>query len=241
MANMDPFNAFNSHRSTVNYLTHFSKKWKFLYVETPKVACSAIKRTLQLLELDGNETVLPQNVHDRRQSPLLLPKHDVDGFRHALTASDYTRFAFVRNPFARVLSCYLDKFVQNDWERKWRLPKLGFEPDARISLLDFLEAIRYQSCDEMDVHWMPQSFILSRSGVNYTFIGRLENFDPDFEKIVSAIRFDDASIVSRYAPHATGAGNQVAQYIGPAERDIITDLYERDFAEFVYSTSMHNV
>lgn len=51
----------------VNYLCNIGKKRHFLYYETPKVACSTVKRTLHLLEADTPEKV-PSDVHGEARS-----------------------------------------------------------------------------------------------------------------------------------------------------------------------------
>lgn len=62
----------------------------FLYYETPKVACSTIKRKLQQVEAETPENV-PSNVHD---------------YDEVFLSRTFFRFAFVRNPHSRAPSCF---------------------------------------------------------------------------------------------------------------------------------------
>ena len=55
----------------VNYLTHIDNHRKIAYVETPKVACTSIKKFMMDQYVGGTFTLRrPGMVHDRRRSPL---------------------------------------------------------------------------------------------------------------------------------------------------------------------------
>ncbi len=225
----------------INYLVNCSEKHRFVYVETPKVACSTIKKVLQLIEMDGDQERLAVNVHDRVKSPLAAPlKMDVDpGI--LLNSDEYFRFAFVRNPFTRVLSAYLDKLVKNKWERERLLPSLGFAKDAQISLLQFLEAIREIPHIHKDIHWTPQSYLLQPLKIRYHFIGRFENFNTDFIMVIKKIKHDasDDLLKIRADQHKTNASGKVRDYIGKKERDLIIEIFEHDFKLFCYCKDPH--
>ena len=108
----------------MNYAANVSLKHKYVYIETPKVACSTIKLTLQRLEL-GDDTFNPSfdDVHDRSFSPL-LSLHSISEFEEVLEGDDYFRFCFARNPYVRTLSAYLDKVNQPKYQ-KLIAPALG--------------------------------------------------------------------------------------------------------------------
>ena len=131
-----------------NYICHWSKKHQYVYVETPKAACTTIKRVLQEAET-GSELVYdkPGDVHNRLRSPLLSPTSDMAAFAAAMHDKDYFRFCFVRNPFIRILSCYLDKMVKNQFERKRLAPKLGIDPENPPSFNYFLHAVAEQQAE----------------------------------------------------------------------------------------------
>src|SRR5688572_11911209 len=142
----------------LNYLVNISLKLRYLYVEVPKVACSSIKRTLQQLE-DENRSP-PEDVHDRDASPLMAPYDSLSLYLSAQHDPRFRRFAFVRNPFTRTLSCYLDKCVQSPWERARLLPELGLSGDTIPTMHEFLLAVQRQPTPQMDIHWLPQAVIL---------------------------------------------------------------------------------
>lgn len=217
-----------------NYLVNFSQRWRYLYLETPKVACSSIKRMLQRLELAPHGEV-PEDMHDRDQSPLMAPYDSLPGFLAAQHDPRYVRFSFVRNPFTRMLSCYLEKFVQSEWERARLATELGLPTDRVPSFKEFLLAVREQDTWDMDIHWLPQATILQ--GLNQpSFIGRFERFPEDFARFGRVVTGQADMVVEQHAAHATGADQRVAELMGNEERELIVEIYAADFERFCYST-----
>lgn len=232
---MNLYSRLSTKPITTNYLYNISMSRKVLYVETPKVACTQIKRMLQRLEA-GSSGGVPQNVHDRNESPLFSPKHSEDTFFSALYG-EYFRFSFVRNPITRVLSCYLDKFVSNKWEKARRLPGFGFEPDYDLSFLEFLNFISNQNPIDMDVHWMPQTTILSLGSVKYDFIGRFENFSADFQRICRYLGVEEFHD-NEGREHRTNASDVTCKFYGDRELEIVRRLYREDFELLMYSKNL---
>ncbi len=220
-----------------DYLIHCSERARMIYVETPKVACSTIKRMLQVVELNGDLSRLPEQVHDRKASPLKSPKTIENDVRDLFFGGGYFLFSFVRNPYTRVLSAYLDKFVNNAWERNRRAPKLGLDPDAEITFSDFLRAVRMQRDSEKDIHWMPQAFLLQPKKISYDFIGRFENFQIGFDLVAKRAGFtgDGDQALIRKDDHKTNASDRVTAFVHDLERELILDIYKADFDQFGYS------
>lgn len=155
-----------------------------------------------------------------------------------MRSQEFFRFSFVRNPFTRILSCYLDKIHNDNPDRRRCLSELGFDNDATPSFYDFLLEVRRQHYGEMDLHWVPQSFILSKNTIDYGFIGRFENFNDDLRTVVTRIQGNQDINILYYLPHATRAEEKVSQHIGPREKELILEIYENDFNEFEYSRDL---
>ena len=216
-----------------NYLCHISHRHRYLYVATPKVACTAIKHALQRYEMNGD-------LHFRRYgeehlpaiSPLLAPGHDPNLFLSALGADDWFRFTFVRNPYSRALSCYLDKIVNSSIERKRLLPLLDLDPDMGIpSFAGFLSAVAVMPVESHDLHWAPQAWLTQPARMRYHFIGRLESFDRDIRHVADLVGFE---VPDGEARHSTGADEKRAAYFGPAEIELVRSIYADDFSTFGY-------
>ena len=192
---------------------------------------------MQLAEVEGKlvyET--PSDVHSRVCSPLLAPSDDIDCFVDAMRDPDYLRFCFVRNPFTRVLSCYLDKMVRVEFERRRLAPKLGFDPEKVPSFIDFLRAVVEQKDEECDIHWTSQTYLLRPNRVRYSFIGRFELFGEQLTMVckkLSILQYNDPAA----SWHATNAYKKVKEYIGREEIDLIHRIYVCDFRNFSYGWS----
>ena len=91
------------------HATNFSLKYRYFYAETPKVGCSTIKGLLIQAE-HGQVIQYPDMdyIHHREFSPLLNAQQLVDTVAF-LEDPGVTRFCFVRNPYTRLLSAWLDK------------------------------------------------------------------------------------------------------------------------------------
>jgi len=202
-------------------------------METPKVACSSIKRMLQIAEVDGDVSRLSDDVHDRDLSPLKQMNSDPAAFTKLFDDPGTFLFCFVRNPYSRALSCYLDKFVQNEATRPRFLRQLGFAPDSHITFRDFLLAVREQTEAECNPHWAPQSFLLSPHAMKYSFIGRFEFLDAHVQLVAERLGFAEYA-GQRIAPHRTSAADKVHQYCNSEEIDLIQQIYAGDFEAFGY-------
>lgn len=220
----------------VNYLTHISEKSRCVFVEVPKAGCSVVKRVLQYSEVGGRGIDPGASVHDRSLSPLAAPisggfdLHEVFG-----EPTPYFRFSFVRNPYSRALSCYLEKIAGEQWLRDLRLPDLGFAPDAEVSFVDFLRRVRAQEPADMDIHWAPQHHLLSLAKVKYDFLGRFESFQPDLQRVIEHLGLDiPAETLARRTSHVTRAGERLDDYYEEESVGLVQQIYAGDFAALGY-------
>lgn len=218
---------------TANYLIHFSNIHKFLYVATPKVGCTTLKHYLQQVELQGLlDYRYYGEEHDAALSPLLQPVDCVRAFLEALDNDRCFKFTFVRNPFSRALSGYIDKIVNSKPERERLLPPLGIEPDNEPpSFAHFLRAVAHQAPELRDYHWAEQSWLTQPAAIQYDFVGRFERFGDDFEHVCKQIGFT-ATVPA--VEHSTHADKRYSEFYGPEEVELVREIYSRDFQTFGY-------
>jgi hypothetical protein len=230
-----PEQLFAQHPDLTEYICHWSPRLRCIYVETPKVACTTVKRILQTAELGADRRAdLPEDVHARATSPLLSPGHDPAGFVSALLDPGTFCFAFVRNPYSRALSCWLDKMVANDFERARLAPMLGLDPERQPSLREFLTAISEQPENERDPHWASQTHLLNPHAIRYTYIGRFEHFRAEFTRVCRHLGIEATTSDLPRTWHATGANRKVRTHVGDVEATLIRTIYEADFRNFGY-------
>ena len=176
---------------TFDYSLNISLKYNYLYVETPKVACSSIKTILQKMEL-GNTDISWKNfedIHNRDFSPLLKPSQ-IKPLNQYLEGNKLYKFCFSRNPYTRLLSCYSDKIQTNRPEKRFILQTLGKDPkklDTYITFYEFVHAINQQKLIEMNPHWRTQYHQTYQENIKYDYIGKIENFTNDIKNILNKI------------------------------------------------------
>src|SRR5689334_5033842 len=97
---------------TWDYHSRASLQHRYVTVATPKVGCTTIKRTLHALE--GLPPADPWwAVHDAGASMRLSAFSERDT-ETLLTSPDVLRFAFVRNPYDRMLSAWKSKILRRE-------------------------------------------------------------------------------------------------------------------------------
>ncbi|MEM1252666.1 MAG: sulfotransferase family protein [Cyanobacteria bacterium P01_H01_bin.21] len=175
-------------------------EYRFVYCPIPKVACSSLKRVMvELCSLRNTEEILrlPNDLfHTYIHHNLSLSSYIEDEALSFLRTTNYFKFAFVRNPWSRLVSAYLNKFVEApSFQNHTFIPDNAREvisacyqakdlqPDFQkmITFRQFLNYISKTPDDLLDGHWKPQYLFLSDYA--FDFIGRLENLEDDFETL----------------------------------------------------------
>ena len=160
--------------STIEYLVSNEKQCAYLVMS--KVACSAIKASFFEQEFEDN-----YSVHNK-----VREKQGKRYKRVEPGEEDYFSFTFVRNPFDRLVSCYVSKYqtditkykkTKNDFEHYlcgYLSQDEGFET--------FIEKIAKIPVLLMDKHFIPQSKVIytSNGDSRVDYIGRFETLEQDF-------------------------------------------------------------
>ncbi|MGB0904845.1 MAG: sulfotransferase family protein, partial [Mangrovicoccus sp.] len=232
---------FGARFPRLNYTINIDLDDRVAYFETPKVACTSIKA--YMIARAGArlpDFKMPQNIHDRKKSPLVELGNLNEPRALEVMLGSFKRFSFVRNPYTRILSAYLDKIVQNDHERARMLPIFGFEQTDRPSFLEFLRALEQIPNHRRDIHFVSQADLLMVDLIDYTRLGRMETFDQDFHLIREKLFQDKTAKISSNAGrhHATGAADNIATHYGQEETDMVQALFAADFKLFGYSTDI---
>lgn len=199
------------------------------------------------IKKSGNTTITafladlerPDQTHDtarsyKRSQPHLLQL----GLAQALRARRFPVVAFVRNPYARVLSAFRDKVGSGRNEVHSDVP--GFARDDADGFRAFLDHLASGGL-HANRHWWPQSDLLARPVADLALVGKLEHIVEDMGRVMELVGRDpslaqslaQAHSVSR---HTTGSQARLSQYFrDPASIDLVRRLYDRDFSFFGYS------
>ncbi|XP_051581202.1 carbohydrate sulfotransferase 14-like [Myxocyprinus asiaticus] len=168
---------------------------RFLYCYVPKVACSNWKRVLKVLS-GALANVDIKVKMDHRTDLLFLSEFSPDEIRHRL--QHYFKFLFVREPMARLLSAYRNKFGEIEaYQHKYgaeiiRRYREGYTNDEKIVGNDvtFTEFVRYlldEDPERMNEHWMPIYNLCQPCAIEYNFIGTYERLERDAAYVLERV------------------------------------------------------
>ena len=229
-----------THPSVYKHLLYISSQYNYMFCVTPKVGLTTLKQTFRRLEM-GNPSLSDgqADVNQSRMSfPLLFPTQIPD-FAKFLHRDDIKRFCFVRNPYTRTLSAYIQRIERNKVQRvtdhmKQQLGRLADE-DYIPNFEAFIDAIEAQPISIMNEHWMPQYYQVCPDQIPYHFIGRFESFETDLMDIGSQIHPDFSKYYQVDSPHRTGANSKIAKYYTDDLAKRVYTLFKKDFETFGYS------
>lgn len=219
--------------------THISLKNEYVFFQVSKVASSTVVHHLQSVEFEGSGFKV-QNPNNKHVSPHLSPfQLSGAGLTEVMESERYRKVAFVRNPFSRLLSCYLHRIVGAPESPSARLfGRVSGEVEVP-SFERFIGVICQQSSREMDRHWRVQSDEVLADVVGLDFVGRFERLGDDLcalEKYLFGRKaFDRRALKELNAsPASTGSDARLAEYYDRDLVDRVVKRFARDFELFGY-------
>jgi hypothetical protein len=218
-----------------------------MYIENAKSACTTIKASLGVAELirAGLGSFFAdnyaKNVHTNvLGTPFSKPfQLGRELFDRVATGKEFTTFTFVKNPFSRALSAYLDKVKNKLPDSSGIYAAAGKTFDDELSFPDYVQTLDriISSGSHIDKHFRPQSFQCGRGKLKIDFVGYVERFEEDFRKITSQIGFSDTEIVLGVS-HSTKARTLLRDFYGPTETEVVKKIYKDDFDMFGYGSDI---
>jgi Sulfotransferase family len=220
-------------RERFNTGIFISPKRDFLFTKNEKCGNNTARRTLQNL---ASPKPLPPDFRDvnRWAYPMLLPS-DLGLKRvEELNTRIGFKFAIVRNPYARTLSCYLDKFSHGRVNPSGLGKRLG--ADAPVNFAAFVERICAQTPAEMDPHWRIQYHNIYCERVRYDCFVKFENYEEEFGALMQ--RFFGRSEMRNVRKGQHKAELKLGDYYTPEIARAVRDKYAIDFETFGYSVGL---
>lgn len=216
---------------------------KYIFIATPKVANSTLRNILFQIALEDTPFTVG-NIYDRLESPLLSPYQLGEGlFNEILEDPAFTTFGFVRDPYTRLLSAYLDRVCRPTVTRRRLLAEMGLNLKEHIEFQEFINYVCSQSDERNDPHWRPQNRALLSETVTLDFIGRFEKFGEDALDILSKVIPDRIDFLmeklkENHAPSVTSAASKLAGSYHGIDTSPIKEKYARDFKLYGYSPEL---
>lgn len=214
-----------------------------------KVASTSIKTLFRdLLDITVNSTSNWDELHrafhyqTQRLGPRTLFMHN--GGR------GYIKALFVRHPFERLVSAYIDKALRPRSEVKWfykayfeKIPGVKAE-NRSPTFSEFVDFILRTPVRKWDEHWSPYYSRCQPCLLDYDFVGKLETADRDFPLFFSEIGVDGRRFsrvhVSRRGNTKCSTGDNCTRtnagsskdYFATLTHDQVMGLYSRYFYDF---------
>ena len=222
---------------------------RIIYVCVPKNASSRIKMTLSALL--GRTLRSDWEAHKRKLSGLKSPKRvGLTVFHRLATDPRALRFAFVRNPYARLVSCWLNKFREVplipakpsvDSYLAWRQqndPSLPEGPTNTLSFDEFINFATMTAQDRVDAHWHLQTGLLEMPGIELNLVGKVESFERDFMRVLDHVQASDALRADAIKPVNVSDLVDWRSYYTNELANRVHKAYELDFDRFQYSRKL---
>jgi hypothetical protein len=230
-------------------LVNVLPKRKLIYVAVPKAASTRIRMTLAMVEGRHSRTLKPDR-RSRFRGPYGPRSMTKNSFFNLACSPETLRFSFVRNPYARAVSCWADKFrgkplVPGDTfidiylsQRREIDAALPVGADQMLSFSSFVAFSSGLARQRCDIHIQAQKDILSLPGLDLNFVGKVESFADDFARVLDHMGVDQAIRLEATKPVNPSCHECWQRYYTDELADRIYRAYECDFDHFGYARSI---
>jgi len=218
-----------------------------IYIAIPKAASTRIRAILSGIGGRYSRKLNPGRWGKRREPERTSHIGFISLYRLAKNPGTFC-FSFVRNPYARVLSCWSEKFqgkplvpgllpiIDDYLARRAQIdPKLPHGPDQTLpfeSFVTFAETSAH--LDVAEVHLRAQTDHLDAPGIPVEFIGRVESFNDDFAVVLDRLKASDEIRREAVTKANESTHKPWLEYYTPDLAERIYRAYESDFDRFRY-------
>jgi len=237
----DTFSNYN--RSGLYYFLNnyiiISSSHKFLYIKTPKNACTKVLEVL-IKGVAPNESIDYSTIHRiwyKNVERKIKPHSDLTNL---IKDNEYYKFCIVRNPYTRILSAWKNKIVDTKADHiKNYKKKLGlFTKD--ISFQDFVKTLKNNKMHNIhaDLHFTNQYNTLLYNIIPYDFIGRFENLQHDLSHVITKTHLPSNLVNTLNEKVNPTSNHDLERYYTSQIQSDVYDLYKIDFETFGYSKDL---
>ncbi len=220
-----------------------------MYFIVQKAACSSVKTALlPLFDLD----TVPYEKTLQDGSRIVKVHELFDGSDHQIRRArfvrrleageylDHFKFAFVRNPWDRLVSLYFQKVAGTG--RNYEGPDfnpLGVEGRfyRGMPFAEYIEAVYATPDEEANPHFRSQHLVIcprEDGEVLADFVGRFENLPGDFSRVAEMIGTPDLELPHRLRSKARKK-QPYSDFFDARLRDLVGERFQNDIETFDYS------
>ncbi|XP_033752581.1 carbohydrate sulfotransferase 11-like isoform X2 [Pecten maximus] len=189
----------------------YDDKVNLLFCDLPKVGSTFLKQVLHILYGHRHEND-PFSIKGNDAHTIPFKTFQKIPYDQALVIlMRSTKFMFVRHPYTRMLSGYVDKIFTNNyifWEKTGKIILKHHRPNASTKSKEcghdstFPEFIKHVISSETsgnfrDPHWYPMYDACRPCNIQYDVIGKIESFKEDLEKFLKSQHLDEIVDISK--------------------------------------------
>jgi hypothetical protein len=229
-------------RSREKYIVHEGRE--FIYFVTQKVACTSIKTALlPLFDMDVSdfERTRPDGTRALRVHKLFDASEYQIGKEQLVIELDgkyrgFFKFAFVRNPWDRLLSCYFNKFARPNAPGLKAPANMDVELYAGMPFAEFVEAISVIPDRKANLHFRSQHAALCdpEGRVMADFVGRFENLEVDFRAVTAKLGLSERVELPHLLRSGIRKSRSYRDFYDNGLRELVCERYRKDVDLFGY-------
>lgn len=176
-------------------------KYKLIYCYIPKVACTNIMRVFLILSGKMNTTepldIKSSDVHTRYRQDL-THLSDLSYKEAAFRLKNYRKVLFVREPFERILSAFVNKFRGKfgSFKSSYGTEIIKYfrsEPNSEeltgegVKFTEFIQFLNdpFMQIDGYNEHWAHYHKLCLPCHINYDFVGKYETLEEDVNTLLN--------------------------------------------------------
>jgi hypothetical protein len=209
-----------THKTENNIVLH---RYKVVYFTIPKVASSSLKKVCRELLSENEEN--NYSVH-KFSFPFATKDEIYENYQ------DYFKFAFVRDPWDRLVSCYFNK-IHSKNEGVANTLKRYHKFWGGMTFEDFVKNVCEIEDRDANNHFKPQHLFLTDNKERWLpdFVGKLENIDKNLQYIHQKTGIPEFNL------HKSNKNNDRSNYHNYYDqelREIVEKKYKKDIELFGY-------
>ena len=181
----------------------------FIYHNTPPILTSAVRTS--------NKNLAQKYISQNRLEPYII-------------------FTFVRNPFARLVSCFNQKYEFKDGAYQCTINEIFSNFAQLSSFSDFINKIYRHPLHFLEPHMAPYSDRIEhfeKSGLKIDFIGRFENIKEDYQRFKKQFDLENLPPM-RHSNISKKPKKDWRDYYTPSLAKKVYRRYRKDFIRFGY-------
>ncbi|XP_076445537.1 carbohydrate sulfotransferase 12-like [Babylonia areolata] len=229
----------NNRREELNTFL-VDQRHKLMYCFIPKVASSTMKRVFSILEGKNRGQSLfnlsSRFIHRIRDSYTQMNRNVSSFLRKYQMVKDFTKFLFVRDPYERLFSAFIDRLfgISENLVKMTRLVKMPQSVKKKrcaVMNLRFSHLVDYVTHFPpagMDQHYTPYYVSCFPCHLPFDYIGKMETFRSDVENILTSAGLDSREVL----------GDE-EKFNATSELSILRDVSKRTFEIMGKNTSLN--